>query len=330
MGGKSHADNDEVVEEQKRQAEEARRKEDLRQARIKTGLTKIGYAFEGRPITAPTSTAFDWKKYTAKSALPPGFKRVQVNAAGKAVPDTPGQAATGVTATALPHAGEPGVGGSPGTATLTPGHAATAATAAPGTTTAIMGPDGRIYRPGQAFNYTWNKPTGGRKGGFGKGFYDEYKNSILDYYDPQVASQYHDATDELTYRLARAGTLQSSAGSDEVADLAEQNALSKAGIANQADTATGDLKAKVASEKQKAISQLYATENPEVAANQALASVRDISLQEPDLSPLTQLFNIAAIGGANILKGFNNRSQVDQFNAGLPSGPGASRNYGSA
>ena len=52
------------------------------------------------------------------------------------------------------------------------------------------------------------------------------------------------------------------------------------------------------------VSQLYATEDPEVAAKQSLAAVRDISLSQPDMIPLSALFNVATIGGANVLKGY--------------------------
>jgi hypothetical protein len=154
----------------------------------------------------------------------------------------------------------------------------------------------------------------GTSGGFGDDFYNKYKGAITDYYQPQVAEKYGDAKDELTYRLARAGTLRSSVASDEAADLSGQYDRNTAKIIADADTATGELKNRVAKEEQNAMNTLYATENPEVAANQATAALTNISAEKPDLSPLGEIFDIAAIGGANFLKGANNAYYTGQAN----------------
>jgi len=319
MGGKSHADNKQIVEEQKRQADEAKAKEAARQARLDLGLKKISNAFDGKAITKATTHNFDWKTFNDKSKLPAGYKRVQLDATGKVIPGNPAQAATTGGATRDPWEDASGRGA--GTVSLTPGHGAVAATPASTGVTGVMGPDGKIHKSGQAFNYTSNDPTGQRTGGFDDQFYNDYINSITGYYDPQLAKQYGEATDQLTYRLADAGTLRSSAGNKEVANLAEQNATNSAEIGNKANLAAGDLKAKVANERAKATSQLYATENPDVAANQATAAVRDLSLG-PDLSPLAQLFNIAAVGGANIMKSVNNRNLIGNFQSGIQGSSG--------
>ena len=132
---------------------------------------------------------------------------------------------------------------------------------------------------------------------------------------PQVDKQYTNAKEQATYGLGRSGNLRSSAANTLVADLAKQNDINKAGVRTQADTAAGDLRSQVGTEEQKAISQLYATEDPEVAANQSLAAVRDISLKQPDLSPLSALFNVATIGGANVLKGYQGQQKLNTFNS---------------
>jgi hypothetical protein len=198
-------------------------------------------------------------------------------------------------------------------------YGSTTYTTYPGTSTsaggqewAIRGPDGKLYRRGETIPTTVEYDTGVRTGGIGDEFYNKFKQGILDYYMPQVTDQYGDAKNELTYRLARAGTLRSSAATGEVADLAKQNTLNEAKVRSQADTAAADLKSRVASERAKAESQLYATENPEVAANQATAAIRNITAETPELSPLGQIFNIAAIGGANYLKGAMNQSGINK------------------
>ena len=106
---------------------------------------------------------------------------------------------------------------------------------------------------------------------------------MVDFYDPQVMDQYGEAKDEATFRLARAGTLNSSAAADVTADLAKQNTLNRADVQAKADAGAADLRSRVASEQAKAESQLYATENPDVATNQALAAVKNIWLAEPEL-----------------------------------------------
>jgi len=171
----------------------------------------------------------------------------------------------------------------------------------------IVGPDGRVYDVGSSIPTTQQVVTG-HSGGIDPAFYDKYKQGIIDYYMPQVAEKYSDAQKELTYRLARAGTLRSSMAGEETADLAKQNALNQGKVYSQADTAAANLRGRVASERQKAEQQLYATENPDVAANQATAAVQNISAEKPDMSPLGEIFNIATIGGANYLKGLQNQS----------------------
>ena len=176
-------------------------------------------------------------------------------------------------------------------------------------------PTAKIFYQGDAL--TTQTDTGATSGGFDDAFYNKYKQSVLDYYMPQVQDQYKKAQEQATYGLGRSGNLRSSAANTLVADLAKQNALNEAGVRSQADTASGDLRSQVASEENKAVSQLYATEDPEVAANTALSSVRDISLKQPDLSPLSALFNVATIGGANIYKGYQGQQGLNSFNAAL-------------
>lgn len=211
--------------------------------------------------------------------------------------------------------------GKTGSAKITPqtpaAAAALAAAQSGGTTTtgpaswAIRGPDGRIYRQGEAIPTTVEYDTGGRSGGFGDDFFNKFRQGIVDYYMPQVANQYKDAQDETTYGLARAGTLRSSTANKEVSKLAEQNALNRADVLTKADTGAADLRTRVASERAKAESQLYATEDPTTSVNQALSAVRNISLEQPNLSPLADVFKIAALGGANAMTGYKNQQLLN-------------------
>jgi hypothetical protein len=277
MGGKSSdKGSKQMIAMQKKEAEEARQKEAARQGRLDQGLMGIRHAFHGTPVMQ-TSTSSVALPSGGGAALPAGYSYATLPGTTRTVQDYRG--------------GKDAVQPAP-RQVYTPGK------------TIIKGPDGKTYEPGQVISTTAQTDTGQRTGGINDEFYNKYKQSILDYYTPQVAEQYADAQKELTYRLARAGTLKSSAATENTADLAKQEKLNTGKVKTQADTAAGALKTRVAQEEQNAINQLYATENPDVAANTALASIRDITAETPDLTPLGEIFKIATIGSANALKGY--------------------------
>jgi hypothetical protein len=302
MGGKSAPTNNSVVDEQKAEAAQAAQQEADRQARITKGLASIKTAFEGTPVTTPTTSNFDWSTFA-----PPQTNALMAQWEAQNPTD--------------PNAGM---------STTTGGNVPAGYTAVQsGKGWGLKDASGKITNQGDPLSITTQTPTGATTGGFDQPFYDKYKQSVLDYYMPQVQDQYKDAKDELTYRLQRAGTERSSAANTEVAKLAKQNALNEAGVYNQADTAAGDLRTQVAGEESKATSQLYATEDPDVAANQATDAVRNISLEQPSLSPLSSLFNLATVGSANVLKGYQSNQALSALNAPLPTKTGASRVVGS-
>jgi hypothetical protein len=149
--------------------------------------------------------------------------------------------------------------------------------------------------------------------GFGDDYYNKYRQGVLDYYTPQVGDQYTKAKDKLTYDLARAGTLDSTMAATQQADLDKQNKLNMADIYNKADTGAANVRSRVATEKANATNQLYATEDPDVAANQATAAVRNISLDQPQLTALGDIFKTALVGGANAMTGYKNQSLYNQY-----------------
>ena len=322
MGGKSKPDNSAVVQEQQQEAAQEAAKEAARQQRIQQGLTSIKQAFEGSPVMGTKTQNFDWSTFKPQldpnavigssdlftgTNLPAGYtavrEPVKTSAAGAGSPSSPVTIRTGGGASA---SGLSQVGGGSGSA------------GGGGTGWAVKGPDGKIYNQGDPLSYDTQYDTGQTSGGFDDAFYDKYKQAVLDYYQPQVDKQYSDAKKQAVYGLGRSGNLISSAANDLNADLATQNAVNVAGVRNQADTAAGDLRSQVNTEEQKATSQLYATEDPEVAAQQSLASVRDINNTTPQMSPLSALFNVATIGGANILKGYQGQQNLNAFNSSLP------------
>lgn len=152
----------------------------------------------------------------------------------------------------------------------------------------------------------------------GPNFFETYRGAHDAYYMPQLEDQYSDARDELTFNLARAGTLRSSMAGDAVGDLVEQNALNRALLRSKGDAATATLRQRVQQEKSSAINQLYATESPEVGVNSALAAVRTLQQETPDFNPLGQLFQVAAQGAMDFGQGRADQQYANVVTTGSP------------
>jgi hypothetical protein len=167
-----------------------------------------------------------------------------------------------------------------------------------------------------------------------KGFDDDYfrnfATSTNEYQMPQEEKQYADAKKELTFRHARAGTLNSSMAANNTADLAKQNALNRATVLQQGDQAAANLRSRVASEKAGLISQLNSTSDPDLAATSALTASKGIGQDQPSLSPLGQMFNVGIVGAGNYMQGYNTGQAYKSagFGSGGSLGGGASRNAG--
>ena len=165
---------------------------------------------------------------------------------------------------------------------------------------AIKGPDGKIYNQGDPLSYDTTYDTGQTTGGFDDAFYNNYRQKVLDYYQPDEQRQYDAAQRDLKYSLARAGTLQSSTAADKQGELAYNDALQKANIVANANTQEGNLKSQIQSNKQALINQLYTTEDPTLTANLAESSAQATRLQDPTLTPAAALFTpaLSTVGSA--------------------------------
>lgn len=164
--------------------------------------------------------------------------------------------------------------------------------------------------------------------GFDDNYFRNFATSTNEYSMPQEEKQYKDAQNELTYRLARAGTLNSSMSATNTADLAKQNALNRATVLQQGDQAAANLRSRVASEKDALINQLNSTSNPDLAANNALTASKNIGQDQPSLSPLSQMFNVATIGAGNFMQGYNTGQAYKNAGFGsIPNGT-SSKNAG--
>ena len=291
--------NNQAVDFEEQQAAEADQKEAQRQARLTQGQTLIDQIFNGSPVMGTKSQAFDWSTFSpvnpaaatwaaannqpapTASGVPEGYTAVQTTKPGAAGATTADPYASLRAAQGLP----PRAGG-------------TSASTGGGTTWALKDAQGNLHYQGDPFDVTTTYDTGQKTGGFDDDFYNKYNQEILDYYQPDEAKQYSEAQRDLTYNLARAGTLQSSTAADKQGDLAYNDALQKANIVANANTQTGNLKNQIQSNKESLINQLYATEDPTLTANLAESSANATRLQSPNLTPAAALFTpaLSAVG----------------------------------
>lgn len=257
---------------EKQQAAEAKAKEALRQSRLDQGTKAINAIYDGTPVTQNVSTPFDW---TNMKAPTPDFSQgFTILPAGSALPSTP--AANNGTALSDGLSWSQNPSGAWG----------------------IKDAAGNWHARGSAFNYDKATPTGQTTGGFGDDFFNNYRQSYEDLNNPEEQRQYDQARTSLTYNLARSGLLNSSLAATKTGELAYQDALQKAKIVSDADSQTAQFRQNVLSQKQAAINQLYATEDPSLAANLAQNSAKGLQLQQPQLTPGASLFApaLSAVG----------------------------------
>lgn len=158
---------------------------------------------------------------------------------------------------------------------------------------------------------------------FGDDFYNKYSQANLDYNLPQLQDQYDKAKMGMTYDLARAGTLRSTAAGYAQGLLEKQNAVNQAGVRAKADTDTAALRQSIASQQQQAYNQLYQTEDPTVAANTAATAVGNAQLTQPNLQPMQAAFTPIAIGLGSALAAPYGQYTANQMVSRSPMGSGA-------
>ena len=167
---------------------------------------------------------------------------------------------------------------------------------------------GRLGEGVQAINRLFDPQAigDGTFSGFDDNFYNNYKKKYLDFYNPEVDKQYATAKERLAFQHADAGTFDSNTANKNFADLTEQYNVGKGQIASKADTAAGELKNQVGQQKNALINQLYSTENPDIATNTALNSVKTLQNTAPDLQPLGDIFKNLVVGGASAYNAYSN------------------------
>ncbi|MCO5089881.1 hypothetical protein [Bosea sp. (in: a-proteobacteria)] len=162
-------------------------------------------------------------------------------------------------------------------------------------------------------------------GQFTDDYFNNQRQSYLDYATPQLDDQYADAQKQLTYSLTRSGLLDSSVRADKEAELQKKYDLTKQQIADQAQSYSTDARNNVEKSRSDLITMLNTTGDAEGAANSAITRASALS-QPQAYSPLTQLFadftstlgTQAAIERANAYAGSGvNQPQIGRYNLGL-------------
>lgn len=120
-------------------------------------------------------------------------------------------------------------------------------------------------------------------------FFAGRRTAYMDYANPQLQDQYGDAREQLTYALARAGTLDSSIRADKDAELQKLYDQRVREVGDQALALETDSRNAVEGARTDLIRTLQATGDAEGAANSALTRAQILSKPEA-YSPLSQLF----------------------------------------
>ena len=132
--------------------------------------------------------------------------------------------------------------------------------------------------------------------GFNEDFFKKRSQAALDYYNPQLEDQFSKAKEQMTYALAKAGLLRSSAANTGIADLQGQYTQQKADVSRQAQQAEQALRAEVEGQRQSLLAQASAAESPSLSSDSALTAQRNIMGSAPSFSVLGELFKPAVYG----------------------------------
>ena len=131
--------------------------------------------------------------------------------------------------------------------------------------------------------------------GFTPEYYEGVRGATLGTLVPQFERQYRDASKGTALSFANRGTLKSSGAREAGTRLAQDRGLGRILIDNQAEGAVRETKAQVSQAKNTATSQLIASQDPTLAAQQAITGAAGIGAPSP-IAPLGQFFNTAATG----------------------------------
>jgi hypothetical protein len=158
---------------------------------------------------------------------------------------------------------------------------------------------------------------------FDDAFFGQRKDAYLGYYQPQLDDQFNSAKEDLTFALARAGTLNSSMAGEKQADLLNRYDVERAGLLSQADNENAAARSRFQNEKSALVSQLNATGDADRVSNEALARTQQLFQERPAYNPLGDIFSGAAGAVGNFMQGRQAGQTVNAYTGSAPSARGS-------
>ena len=126
-------------------------------------------------------------------------------------------------------------------------------------------------------------------GQFDDNYFSGIEKSFIDYARPQIDNQFNDAREQLTFALARNGTLDSSMRGENTADLQRDYDLQLQDATDQARGFASEARNNVERARAELITNLQVTGDATGAANAARNRASALATP-PSYSPLGQLF----------------------------------------
>lgn len=154
---------------------------------------------------------------------------------------------------------------------------------------------------------------------FDTNFFDGYRDAHMGYVQPQLDAKFGDATEQLTYALSRAGTLNSSVAGQKQADLKSAYDTQLASSLSEANNAADALRGNIASEQSRLVSLLNATGDSDRAASEALARSQQLYRATPQVNSLGDIFAGISQGVGNYYAGQANQQAYDTYFGRNPS-----------
>lgn len=151
--------------------------------------------------------------------------------------------------------------------------------------------------------------------GIGQDFYEGFRKSLSDFYNPEVTRQFDDAKKENLFDLARRGTLRSSDAVTKNENLTRDYSNANAKVQSDIEGQVSGLKTDVNNSRTRALGLLTSTEDPTTAANAAATEVNAIQSRSPTFNTLGDLFASAINSYSTFKNGQAGRAAV----AGVPS-----------
>lgn len=127
-------------------------------------------------------------------------------------------------------------------------------------------------------------------------FLADRRQSLTNFYMPQINDQAQDAQDNLTFAHARSGTLQSSMAADNVGELQNDIDMQRMSTLSNIDGQVNQMRGRFADTRMQLENMLASTGDSQMAINSGLAQVQNLYNQQPQLNPLGDVFANAASG----------------------------------